>query len=211
MKKFLLLALSSLMIFFLTACGNSNTVNSASTPKQTKATVIDKDTEANAKTSTYITSTKGKKILVAYFSHSGNTRKSAEQIHNLVGGDIVEVKTVLPYPTGYNESVEVAKNERESNTRPQLSTKVDNMASYDVIFVGYPIWWHTAPMPIYSFLESYNFSGKTVIPFCTSYSSDIAESMDAINSLCPNATILEGLTANDVSKIEPWLSKIGMR
>jgi flavodoxin len=211
MKKLLLLALSSLMIFLLAACGNSNAVNSASSQKQATATVTDKDTSANAKTSTdKADNTKGKKILVAYFSHSGNTRRAAEQIHNLVGGDIVEVKTVTPYPTGYNESVEVAKKEKETNARPELSTKVDNMASYDVIFIGCPIWWHTLPMPIYTFLESYNLSGKTIIPFCTSYSSDIAESMDAIKSLSPNATILEGLTANDPSKIEPWLSRIGM-
>jgi flavodoxin len=85
------------------------------------------------------------------------------------------------------------------------------MASYDVLFIGYPIWWHTAPMPIYTFLEAYDLSGKTVIPFCTSYSSDIVESMDAIKILSPNATILEGLTANDPSKIEPWLSRIRMR
>lgn len=157
------------------------------------------------------TNTKGKKILVAYFSHSGNTRRAAEQVHKFVGGDIVEVKTVTPYRTGYDESVAVAKKEKETNARPALSTQVDNMASYDVVFVGYPIWWHTVPMPIYTFLESYNLSGKTVITFCTSCSSDISESLEAIKSLCPNSNILEGLTANDASKIEPWLSKIGMR
>ncbi|TWH51907.1 flavodoxin [Sporomusa sp. KB1] len=211
MKKFFILALSSLMIFSLTACGNSNMANSASPPKQTAATVTDKDTAPNAKTTEDKTAnSKGKKILVTYFSHSGNTKRVAEQIHNLVGGDMIEIKTVVPYPTDYNECVEVAKKEKETNARPKLSTKVDNMAGYDVIFVGYPIWW-TAPMPIYTFLESYDLSGKTVIPFCTSYSGDIAKSMDAIKSLCPNANILEGLTANDASKIEPWLSRIGMR
>jgi flavodoxin len=203
MKKFFILALSSLIIFLLAACGNSNAVNSAS---------FQKPAAASAKTSEdKITNSKGKKILVAYFSHSGSTRRAAVQIHNLVGGDMFEIKTVTPYPTGYDESVEVAKKEKETNARPVLSTKVNNMASYDVIFIGYPIWWHTAPMPIYTFLEAYDLSGKTVIPFCTSYSSDIAESMDAIKSLSPNAIILEGLTANDPSKIEPWLSRIGMR
>jgi flavodoxin len=210
LKKIFILALSSLIIFLLTACSNSNTINSASSPKQGAASVTDKDTSASAKTLEDKTS-KDKKILVAYFSHSGNTKRAAAQIHNLVGGDMFEIKTVTPYPTGYDESVEVAKKEKETNARPALSTKVNNMASYDVIFIGYPIWWHTAPMPIYTFLEAYDLSGKTVIPFCTSYSSDIAESMDAIKSLSPNAIILEGLTANDPSKIEPWLSRIGMR
>lgn len=212
LKTFFILALSSLMIFSLTACGNSNAVNSVSSPKPAAATVTDKDTAASAKTSEDKTANgKGKKILVAYFSHSGNTKRVAEQIHNLVGGDIIEIRTVTPYPTDYQESVEVAKREKETNARPALSTKVDNMAGYDVIFIGYPIWWHTAPMPIYTFLEAYDLSGKTVIPFCTSYNSDIAESMDAIKSLCPKANILEGLTANDASKIEPWLTRIGMR
>jgi flavodoxin len=204
MKKILLLVLSSLMIFSLTACGNSRAPDSTSSSQQAEVTVTNKDTEVSAKT------LKDKKILVAYFSHSGNTKRVAEQIHKLVGGDMHEIKTVVPYPTDYNECVEVAKKEKETNARPELSTKVDNMASYDVIFVGYPIWW-TVPMPIYTFLESYNLSGKTVIPFCTSYSGDIAKTMPAIKSLCPNSNILEGITANDASKIEPWLSKIGMR
>lgn len=212
MKKLFVLVLSSLMIFSLTACGSSNTVNSTSPLKQEAATVTSKAVAASSQTSEDKTANgKGKKILVAYFSHSGNTKRVAEQIHNLAGGDMFEIKTVAPYPTGYQEAVEVAKKEKETNARPQLSTKVGNMADYDVIFIGYPIWWHTAPMPIYTFLESYDLSGKTVIPFCTSGGSDISESMDAIKSICPSANILEGLTANDASKIEPWLSRIGMR
>lgn len=212
MKKSLILTLSTLLIFLLAACGTSNAAKSGSAQKQTVATVTDKNNSIHTKPSEEeATNAKSKKILIAYFSHSGNTRRAAEQIHKLVGGDIVEIKTATPYPTGYDESVEVAKKEKETNARPALSTKVDNMASYDVVFVGYPIWWHTVPMPIYTFLEAYNLSGKTVIPFCTSYSSGISESMEAIKSLCPNSNILEGLVANDADKIEPWLSKIGMR
>lgn len=212
MNKLSILALACLMTFSLTACGNRNTVNSASSPKPVAATVTDKATAASVNApADKITDSKGKRILVAYFSHSGNTKRVAEQIHNLVGGEMFEIKTVTLYSAGYQESVDVAKKEKETNARPALSTKVDNMADYDVIFIGYPIWWHTAPMPVYTFLESYDLSGKTVIPFCTSYNSDIAESMDAIRGLCPNANILEGLTANDASKIDPWLSRIGMR
>lgn len=84
------------------------------------------------------------------------------------------------------------------------------MDDYDVIFVGYPMWWHTAPMAIDTFLESYNLSGKTVVPFCTSASSDIEESMGAIRTLCPNSNILEGLTVDDTDDIEPWLKEIGV-
>ncbi|MCE5200925.1 MAG: flavodoxin [Synergistaceae bacterium] len=209
MRKLFILALSGLMIFSLTACGISNAADPASSQKQAE-TAADKDNTANDK-EVKTMDTKGKKILVAYFSHSGNTKRAAEQIHRLVGGDIVEIKTVTPYPAGYNECIEVAKTEKETNARPELSTKVENMNSYDVVFVGYPIWWYTAPMPIYTFLGSYDLSGKTVIPFCTSGGSKITESMGAIKNLCPNSNILEGLTANDANKIEPWLTRIGMR
>ncbi|WP_196603891.1 flavodoxin [Pectinatus haikarae] len=212
MKKLFIMAVSSLMIFLLAGCGSSDAANSPSSQQKMASTVTDKNDSANAKTSEDKSmNTNGKKILVTYFSQTGNTRRAAEQIHNLVGGDIVEIKTVTPYPTGYNECVEVAKQEKETNARPVLSTKIDNMDSYDVIFVGYPIWWHTAPMAIYTFLQSYNFSGKTVIPFCTSASSEFSESMPAIQSLCPNSTILEGVRANEPKEVEAWLAKIGMR
>ncbi len=212
MRKIFTLVLSSLMIFSLTACGNGGNANLNASTQKTAAPVTDKDNQTSDKSSgDKAVSTKDKKILVAYFSHSGNTRRAATQIHALVGGDLVEIKTATPYPIGYDECVEVAKTEKETNARPEISTKINDMDSYDVIFVGYPIWWHTAPMPIYTFLESYNLSGKTVIPFCTSYSGDIAESMGTINSLCPNSNILEGLTANDSNKIEPWLIRIGIR
>jgi flavodoxin/predicted small lipoprotein YifL len=206
MKKILTLLLSVLMIFSLTSCGNSNATNSS--PKQTASTSNDKNTSVAS--SAKVSNNSGKKILIAYFSHTGNTQKAANQIHELVGGDIVEIKTETPYPTDYNKCADLAKQEKESNSRPKLSTKVADMNSYDVIFVGYPIWWYSAPMAIHTFLESYDLSGKTVIPFCTSGGSDVAESMGAIKSLCPNSTVLQGLTANNLSDIKPWLSKLGM-
>ncbi|MBP2655476.1 MAG: flavodoxin [Firmicutes bacterium] len=206
MKKKLTLLLSILMLFSLTSCGNSNAENSS--PKQTAATANDKNTSV-ASSATSSTNS-GKKILIAYFSNTGNTQKAANQIHELVGGDIVEIKTEIPYPTDYNKCADLTKQEKESNTRPKLSTKVEAMDSYDVVFVGYPIWWYTAPMAIHSFLESYDLSGKTVIPFCTSGGSDISVSMDAINSLCPNSTVLQGLTANNLNDIKPWLTKLGL-
>ncbi|VBB04906.1 flavodoxin signature [Lucifera butyrica] len=208
MKKILTLLLSALMLFSLIGCGNRTSTVSNSSPQQTASTSNDKNTSdaSNAK----IAEKGGKKILIVYFSHTGNTRKAANQIHELVGGNIIEIKTETPYPTNYNECTDLAKREKESNARPKLSTKVENMGSYDVIFVGYPIWWYTAPMAIHTFLETYDLSGKTVIPFCTSAGSDVAESMPAIKSLCPNSTVLQGLTANNLNDIKPWLSKLGM-
>ena len=96
-----------------------------------------------------------KKVLVAYFSRSGNTRAVADHIKSLTGGDMFEIQVAKPYPEEYHACTEVAKKE------------VENIASYDVIFVGYPNWWGTTPMPILTFLESHDLNGKIVIPFCT--------------------------------------------
>ena len=112
-------------------------------------------------------SAKEQKVLVAYFSRSGNTRAVADHIKSLTGGDLFEIQVANPYPEEYHACTEVAKKEKEDNARPALKTKVDNLSSYDVIFVGFPNWWGTMPMPILTFLESYDLSGKVVIPFCT--------------------------------------------
>jgi len=206
MKKISTVLLSVLMIFSLTSCGNSNSATSS--PNQTISTSNDKTTSVASSGKSSSNSTK--KILIVYFSHTGNTQKAAQQIHEFVGGDIVEIKTETPYPTDYKKCADLAKQEKESNARPKLSTKIEAINSYDVVFVGYPIWWYSAPMAIHTFLESYDLSDKTVIPFCTSGGSDVAESMDAIKLLCPNSTVLQGLTANNPNDIQPWLSKLGM-
>lgn len=180
-----------------------------SNTKNNNNTTNNQGQTANASTSTK-TNAGVKKILIAYISQTGTTEKAAKRIQELTKGDIVQIKTVTPYPDSYQELTEVAKKEKDENARPKLSTRVENMDDYDVIFVGYPIWYHTAPMAIDTFLESYNLLGKTVVPFCTSVSSDIGESMGAINNLCAKANVLEGLTANNLDDIEPWLKKISI-
>ena len=148
-------------------------------------------------------------ILVAYFSKTGNTQTVAEYISARTGGDLFRIETVDPYPDDYQETVDRAAQELEDNARPALSGSVDNMEQYDTIFIGYPIWWHTAPMAVATFLESYDLTGKTIVPFCTSGGSSISESMELINGLCAGATVLEGLTANgDESEIDSWLAGI---
>ena len=196
MKKFLLILLSAVLLFSITACNNSS--NSSNTGQKENNSAV-----ANNNTG-------GKKILIAYFSHTGTTRKVAKRIQELTKGDIFEIKTVTPYPDDYQQCVDIAKKEKEENARPKLAAKVNNMDDYDVIFVGYPIWWHTAPMAIDTFLESYNLSGKTIVPFCTSGGSDIKESMEAIDTLGAKAKILQGLTANNINDVEPWLKRIGV-
>ncbi|MDR0706178.1 MAG: hypothetical protein LBF88_14485, partial [Planctomycetaceae bacterium] len=96
---------------------------------------------------------KSQKILIAYFSWSGNTKIAAQEIQKSVGGTLFEIKTAKAYPKDYQECIDVAKKEKEENARPKLSSKIKDINSYDVIFVGYPNWWGTIPMPISSFLE----------------------------------------------------------
>ena len=205
MKKFLLILLSTVLLLSTAACGNTNSNNSSGTNNSSTGNTSSKNDSALTKTDDG-----GKKILIAYFSHTGTTKKVAERIQELTKGDIFEIKTATPYPEDYQKLADATKKEVDENARPKLAAKVNNMDDYDVIFVGYPIWWHTAPMAIDTFLESYNLSGKTIVPFCTSSSSDIKESMGAINTLGAKAKILQGLTANNIDDVEPWLKKINI-
>jgi flavodoxin len=156
------------------------------------------------------------KILVAYFSHSGNTRTVAEQIHRTVGGDLLEIKTVTPYTGNYNTVLDTAQNEQRANARPVLATQINNLASYDTIFIGYPIWWGTMPMAFFTLFEQYNFEGKTIIPFCTHGGSALGRSVTDIKRLAPQSTVRDGLAirgqnagsaGNDIST---WLRRLGM-
>ncbi len=155
-------------------------------------------------------------ILVVYFSRSGNTHAIATQIHESVGGDIFEIVTVDPYPSGYDEVVEQARKELTEEYRPKLKTKVENIESYNIVFVGYPNWWGTVPRPIATFLSEYDFSGKTIVPFCTHEGSRLGQSVEDITELCPQSTILDGLAIrgrdvkNAANEISGWLRKIGM-
>lgn len=153
----------------------------------------------------------GGKILIAYFSMvdvvpegadavthatpaTGNTRTAAQEIQAQMGGDLFQIETDSEYPVLHTECSAIAEDEMRSDARPTLTSQVDNMDDYDVVFVGYPIWWYTSPMVIRSFLEAYDFSGKTIVPFCTTMSAGIGQSVDEIKELCPNATVLDGLT-----------------
>ena len=98
----------------------------------------------------------GGNMLVLYFSHSGNTRKVAEHIHRRVGGDIIELKTVTPYPGDYDTVVDQAQREQKNNARPQIATEIPNLDTYRTVFIGYPNWWGTIPMPFFTLLEKYD-------------------------------------------------------
>jgi len=158
--------------------------------------------------------TNGKKILVAYFSHSGNTRSVAYDICKKVDGEFFEIKTVKQYTADYNTVVEQAKREQKSDYRPELKSKLKDIRQYDVIFIGFPNWWGTYPQAVKVFLSQYDFSGKTIIPFCTHEGSELGRSVADLKKLCPTSNIQEGLpirgsaSHNSDRQINDWLKKL---
>ncbi len=154
-----------------------------------------------------------RKILIAYFSWGGTTQQVAENIAKETGGTLFRIETVNPYPTEYTPCTVVAKEERDHGIRPQLKAVVENIEQYDTIFIGCPVWWHTAPMAVWSFLESenYDFSGKTIIPFCTYASTYRDETLAKIVELTPDSKHLKGFgTTNKNADVSGWLKEIGI-
>lgn len=206
MKKVITIAAMMLLaVMGLSACtGSKKEAKVADESETTKEETIDM---------------KGKKVLVAYFSWSGNTKYAAQYIAKKVGADEFEIIREKPYPTEYTPCTEDAKAEKEAGERPTIKGKVENMAQYDVVFVCVPVWWYTAPMPVFTFLEQYNLKGKTVIPFCTAYSGPSSTLKDIVKAtpdsdhrdgICivtkeQNAQGMESKTA----KIDKWLGEIG--
>ena len=165
----------------------------------------------------YCADTQTSNILVAYFSATGNTEKVAGYIAQATSGTLYEIVPQVPYTQedlNYNDSTTRATVEqRDSNARPAINGSVENMASYDVIFLGYPIWHGAAPKIIYTFLESYSFSGKTIIPFCTSASSLIGSSATNLHSLAPNAEWKEGRrfpAGTSQNEVDGWVDSLGL-
>lgn len=170
------------------------------------------------------------KCLIAYFSRPGNnyvngsivnlpvgnTEVVAKMIHEITRGELFPIEAVNTYPLDYTETTEVAKEELRTSARPKLTRQVENFASCDLIFLGYPDWWGTMPMPVYTFLEDYNFSGKTIAPFCTHEGSGLGRSVADIKKTCPKATVLEGLAIkggevnNARGAVSGWLRQRGM-
>jgi flavodoxin len=154
-----------------------------------------------------------KKILVAYFSYSGNTREIANQIHKSVGGDIFEIQTVQQYPSNRDAILKQARQELDSSYKPPLKTTED-IKSYDIVFIGYPNWWSSIPAPVRTFLSQNDFSGKIIVPFCTHGGSGSGHSVKDISTLCPKSTLLTdiAIVGKDVkasqSKISEWLREI---
>lgn len=202
-KKIIALLMMVLsMVFLFTACsggGNSSGTQSENTTEASSASDASTDTAADD------TAKADGTILVAYYSYTGNTEAVAKQIADLTGGDLAEIQRKEDYQDLQTD----AKEEIDQDIRPEITGSVENVEDYDTIFVGYPIWWDEAPAMISTFLDSYDFSGKTIVPFCTSSSDEIDNSLHIFSEICPDANIAEGLTANDDADIEPWLQRLG--
>lgn len=133
-------------------------------------------------------------IMIVFLSRTKNTKVLAEIIHNQVGGTLVELELVNPYPEDYRAIVEQVVRENETGFLPPLKTKIENIDQIDVVFIGFPTWGMQLPPPIKSFLNTYDLSGKTVIPFNTNAGYGVGNSFETIEKLCPNSRILTGFS-----------------
>ncbi|MEE0858906.1 MAG: flavodoxin [Acutalibacteraceae bacterium] len=168
-----------------------------------------------------------KKILTVYFSHKGenyfpggikviakgNTEIAAEYIQKAIGGDLLEIETVKPYPNDYKTCCDVAKEELHTNTRPEIKTLPESISQYEAIFVCYPNWWGTAPMCIFTFLDQYDLTGKKIIPLCTNEGSGMGTSEQDLQKNYPNTVFAGGLSIhghkvqNSETIIANWATK----
>lgn len=157
-----------------------------------------------------------KKVLVAYFSHSGNTGEMARQIVQATGGDLFEIVPARPYPSDYQAVVDQAKKEINEGFRPELKTTAGDLSQYDVIFVGSPCWWSTIAPPVATFLASGDLAGKTVIPFMTHEGSGMGRTEADIRKLCPRSTVSDGLPVrggavkNAQGTVDKWVRELGL-
>jgi flavodoxin len=155
-------------------------------------------------------------VLVTFFSRTGNTRRIAEFIQQELGCDSFDIQVVDPYPTDYDATVERARRELDSDSRPDLAADLDNTNSYDTVFVGYPCWWGTMPMAVFTFMEAHDLSGKKIAPFCTHEGSRLGRSVKDISALCPRSTVLEALAVKGSTvdgargEVSEWLRRIGI-
>lgn len=205
MKRLISIILCAAVIFGLAACGqtgeNTGTQEEQTAPAAENAAGTDGPEG-------------GSNVMIAYFSWSGNTADMAQYIQEQTGGDIFEIQPVEPYPTDYDECGDVALEERDSNARPEIRDLPESLEGYNTLFIGYPIWWHTAPMIIGTFLENYDLSGVEVYPFTQSASMDTEQfdnSMEFVRQSAGNATVHDGLFADesDAEAISAYLSENG--
>lgn len=199
MKRMITLLLVLSLVLAFSACGQSSTEPAVeSTEPSSKSAMERRSDDA--------------KVLVAYFSRTGNTRPLAEHAAELLDADLFEIQAADPYTDAdinYGDSdSRTSKEQNDPDARPSIAGSVENMEQYDIVVLAYPIWWGQAPRIISTFIESYDFSGKTIIPFCTSGSSDIGRSAENLQALCSDSAIwVQGkrFPAGATEELENWL------
>ena len=215
MKKLLTMLLAGALVLSLAACGGETA------PEETEEETAQPTTEpeepaAEAEDAEDAAPEEDGGTLIAYFSWSGNTEQVAQLIQEATGGDLFEITPAVPYTDDYDELLDIARQEQSDSARPELAAQVENWGRYDTVFVGYPNWWSDAPMAVYTFLESYDWTGKTLIPFNTSASGGFGRSLDNLAGSAAGATFLEGIsfterTLEDAqSEVPAWLDGLGL-
>ena len=231
MKKLLSLVLTLTLAFSLAACTNSGTAESsapASSSAPESSAVPEESTPAPESTAptesaqpeeeaSQPETEAGSTSLVVYFSWSGNTESVANEIQAQTGADIFEIVPAQPYTDDYDALLDIAQEEQANGARPAIAETVENFEQYDTVYFGFPNWWGDMPMPVYTFLENHNWSGKTIIPFCTHEGSGLSGTEKHIAMTCKGATVgkglaLRGATAQNKREqaketVNTWLDK----
>ena len=207
-RRIIALAVLAVSALVLAACGTSGAPAATGAPApaatQEPGPAAEEGTEAS-------------NILVAYFSWSGNTAEMAAYIAGRTGGDLLEIQPETPYPEDYGECGDVALAERDSGARPAIANLPENLDGYDTLFIGYPIWNADLPMPLYTFLEEYDFGGKTIIPFTTHGGSGFSRTIQTIQELQPEASVISdglSISRNSVPEaqddVAEWVTELGI-
>lgn len=218
-----------MIISMFTGCGSASVKNNQTTKNDSTEKSSDIDSSSNAVTEAVQNNTDNENILIAYFSVPenvdtdgidansgasivvknkdvlGNMQYMAMTIQEAIGGELFRIETTEEYPLEHETLVNQAKEEQNEDARPELATHIENVEQYNIIFLGYPNWWGDMPQPLYTFLEEYDFSGKTIIPFNSYGGSGFSNTIEEIKKLQPNATVKDdglSISRNDVADSE---------
>ncbi len=218
MKKLTSILLALVLVFSFAACSN-NSDNGASTANSTTSAPADaQSTDESSDNNT--NSSSNSKILVVYYSATGSTKAVAETIADTAGADLFEITPVDPYTsddlnwTNDNSRVSVEHNDESKRDVPLTKTTPDNWTDYDTVFIGYPIWWGIAAWPVNNFVKGNDFSGKTVIPFCTSSSSGLGQSGELLADMAGTGDWLDGerfSSGASSSNVESWVNGLDLK
>ena len=218
MKRIITFILAFVMIFLLAACGSNTKDENIATPAETEVSEATTTTAESAEAEETSADEGQRHILVAWFSATGHTKPLAEYVAEYLGAHLYEIVPAQPYTAedlNYNDSSTRATVEQNTaDSRPEISGTVENMEQYDTVIIAHPIWWGQAPKIIYTFLESYDFSGKTLVTMCTSASSGLGTSAENLHKAVPDSVNwLESKRfdiGTDASAVEQWLNSIGL-